>query len=45
MARVELILRKSVNTDQYDADLVVFDDLGNPSQVVDSLSPIPPQLS
>ncbi|MEM1241156.1 MAG: CHAT domain-containing protein [Cyanobacteria bacterium P01_H01_bin.26] len=45
MARVELILRKSVNTDQYDADLVVFDDLGNPSQVVDSLSPMPPQLS
>lgn len=45
MARVELILRKSINADQYDADLVIFDELGNPSQVVDSLSAIPPELS
>lgn len=45
MARVELILRRSVNTDHYDADLVIFDEFGNPSQVVDLLSPIPPQLS
>ena len=45
MARVELILRKSVDTDNYDADLVIFDDMGNPSQVVGSLAPIPPQLS
>jgi len=45
MARVELIIRKSGVADAYDADLLVFDESGNPSQVADSLEPIPPELT
>ncbi len=44
MSRIELILRRSSNTDAYDADLVIFDEHGNPSQVVDSLAPMPAEL-
>ena len=45
MARVELIIRKSGVSDCYDADLLVFDESGNPSQVADSLTPMPPELT
>ncbi|MGB7439858.1 MAG: CHAT domain-containing protein [Coleofasciculaceae cyanobacterium] len=44
MARVELILRQSGIADQLDADLVIFDEHGNPLQVADSLTPIPEAL-
>lgn len=44
MSRIELILRKSSDADAYDADLVIFDEQGNPSQVVDSLTPMPANL-
>jgi hypothetical protein len=45
MARVELILRRSGNTDKIDADLLIYDEDGYPSQVVDSLTPMPKVLS
>jgi CHAT domain len=45
MARVELILRQSGSTDQLDADLLIYDEHGYPSQVVDCLSPMPAALS
>lgn len=44
MPRIELILRKSSDAGAYDADLVIFDEQGNPSQVVDSLTPMPAAL-
>jgi hypothetical protein len=45
MARVELILRQSGSTDELDADLLIYDEDGYPSQVVDSLTPLPEALS
>ncbi|MBP0003430.1 MAG: hypothetical protein J7642_06875 [Cyanobacteria bacterium SBC] len=45
MARVELILRQSATTDGLNADLVIFDEEGCPTQVVDSLAPLPELLS
>ncbi|MDC0833601.1 CHAT domain-containing protein [Geitlerinema sp. CS-897] len=45
MARIELILRQSGTTDRLDADLVIFDEEGYPTQVVDSLTPLPESLS
>ncbi|NER20846.1 MAG: CHAT domain-containing protein [Symploca sp. SIO1C2] len=44
MARVELILRQSGIANQLDADLLIFDEHGNPLQVADSLTQIPEAL-
>jgi hypothetical protein len=44
MVRIELILRQSANADTLDADLLIFDENGYPSQFVDTLTPIPEEL-
>lgn len=44
MARIELILRQSADADILDADLLIFDENGYPTQFVDTLTPVPEEL-